>query len=143
MCEQLVQACEGATVEPRETCFEIGAAGLKNPRDEDRCYAAYDDCLPECLYFQGASDDAGDAAATLTDAAVVPPVPSEILPVPSAVTDAGARPVVEAGVPEAGAVDAALDAALSLDADASSPDDAAVSVGSDAAVGDASVIDGG
>jgi hypothetical protein len=77
MCEELVAACEGTPFTALDSCYAIGVAGLKNARDEDQCYAVYDDCIADCRYVQSALRDAGDAspdaatgdAATPSDAA--------------------------------------------------------------------------
>ena len=47
--------------------LDIGRAGLKRERDEDQCFAVYDECMSDCAYyaFWASFGDAGvgDAAA--------------------------------------------------------------------------------
>jgi hypothetical protein len=71
MCQELVEACEGTPFTALDSCYAIGVAGLKNARDEDQCYAVYDDCIADCRYVQAALLDAGDASNASPDAATV------------------------------------------------------------------------
>lgn len=70
MCEDLVQVCGEPAVwdyAGMRECYDIGRAGLKRERDEDQCFAVYDECMSDCAYyaFWASFGDAGvgDAAA--------------------------------------------------------------------------------
>jgi hypothetical protein len=110
MCRELTQACEGIAAPGLQACYKIGAAGLKNARDEDQCYAVYDDCIADCRYFS-AVPDAGDAtvsdaAAEVTDSAVAATDSGAVTDSAANATDSAANATDSA----ANATDSAVDA---------------------------------
>jgi hypothetical protein len=75
MCENLLSTCGDKQIwdygGPRE-CFEIGRAGASDPRNEDQCFAVYDECVSDCLYYSFWTNfgvDAGADAGLDSDAA--------------------------------------------------------------------------
>lgn len=65
MCEALVDVCGDERIRDYpgiEDCYRIGRAGTKNARDEDQCFAVYDECVSDCEYYafwESFYDDAG------------------------------------------------------------------------------------
>lgn len=69
MCEELVAACKGVSGGASPECAKTAERGLSDSRNEDQCYAVYDDCLPECQFYSEHPADAGALDASLGDAA--------------------------------------------------------------------------
>lgn len=67
MCENLVEECGNPRIwefEGLKECFRVGRAGVANPRNEDQCFAVYDECISDCTYYMyWTSFDATDGAA--------------------------------------------------------------------------------
>lgn len=70
MCEDLVSVCGEPVVwdfAGLRECYDIGRAGQEDARQEDQCFAVYDECISDCRYyaFWASFGDAGlgDAAA--------------------------------------------------------------------------------
>lgn len=71
MCENLREVCGDERIwkyAETEQCFQIGRAGVEDSRDEDQCFAVYDECISDCEYwlwvnyvYPDASADAGFA----------------------------------------------------------------------------------
>lgn len=71
MCEDLASVCGESVIwdyAGLRECYDIGRAGMKNERQQDQCFAVYDECISDCKYyaFWSGFGDAGpyDAAAS-------------------------------------------------------------------------------
>lgn len=74
MCEELVSVCGEPVVwdfAGLRECYDIGRAGQKDARQEDQCFAVYDECISDCTYyaFWASFGDAGPADAAASDSA--------------------------------------------------------------------------
>jgi hypothetical protein len=83
MCETLVQVCGEPVLwdySHLERCYEVGRAGVEDVRQEDQCFAHYDECLSDCEYYgywlsyydAGATTNATDAGGTEDGEAPMP-----------------------------------------------------------------------
>ncbi len=93
MCEDLVEECG----DPRLSrylpgyCAAYGRAGLEDERNEDQCFAVYDDCIDECVSLRYLLE----LGAFGEDASSTPDAGSS--------GDAALAPAADAGAGDAGA----------------------------------------
>jgi hypothetical protein len=55
MCRDLVEVCGDRVLweysDVTKACYDVGRAGVRDSRNEDRCFARYEECVSDCDYF--------------------------------------------------------------------------------------------
>jgi hypothetical protein len=55
MCSDLVEVCGDRILweysDVAKACYDVGRAGMRDSRNEDRCFANYEECASDCDYL--------------------------------------------------------------------------------------------
>lgn len=55
MCRDLVEVCGDRILweysDAAKACYDVGRAGVRDSRNEDRCFANYEECASDCDYL--------------------------------------------------------------------------------------------
>ncbi|MEN9578650.1 MAG: hypothetical protein RJA70_1659 [Pseudomonadota bacterium] len=63
MCRELRDTCRGLGGDKDQLCFSIGVEGVKDPAQEDQCFAVYPSCIAVCAFLRQERPEAPDAAS--------------------------------------------------------------------------------